>query len=109
MNPQPNEGQNQAASLAAQLFGGLADTMKESLSNAPGQIMQEAKHQVGMGAHELAAALFNGSGFVMYPRGGKDDNGQQKDGQQQEGQDKGGQEQQGQEHQQERRQKHVRL
>jgi len=28
---------------------------------------------VGAGAHELAAALFNGSGFVMYPRGGRDD------------------------------------
>jgi hypothetical protein len=101
MNLQPNEGQNQAASLAAQLFGAAVDRIKD----IPREAMQEACHQVGAGAHELAAALFSptNSGYVMYPRGGKDDNGQQKDGQQQqEGQDKGGQEQQGQEHQQER-------
>jgi hypothetical protein len=36
------------------------------------------KQQVAFGAHELAAALFNGSGFVMYPRGNRDDHG--KDG-----------------------------
>jgi hypothetical protein len=28
----------------------------------------ELKHQLSAGAHELAAALFNGSAFVMYPR-----------------------------------------
>ncbi len=28
----------------------------------------ELKHQVSAGAHELAAALFTGQGFVMYPR-----------------------------------------
>jgi hypothetical protein len=56
--------------LAEKLFGQI----KESLSNAPAQIGAELKHQVGQGSHELAAALFNGSGFVMYPRGtGKDD------------------------------------
>jgi hypothetical protein len=59
--------------LADKLFGQI----KESLSNAPAQIGAELKHQAGQGSHELAAALFNGSGFVMYPRGGKDDHGLQ--------------------------------
>ncbi len=43
-----------------------------------GDVGHEAKQQVAFGAHEIAAALFNGSGFVMYPRGTKDDLG--KDG-----------------------------
>jgi hypothetical protein len=48
--------------------------MFPGLKNAGPQIMTELKHQLGQGAHELAAALFNGSAFVMYPRGaGKDD------------------------------------
>jgi hypothetical protein len=52
----------------------LADnTVKESLSNAPAEIGAELKHQVSAGCHELAAALFNGNSFVMYPRGGRDD------------------------------------
>ena len=38
-------------------------------------LKQEAVQQVQHGAHELAAALNNGSAFVMYPRGGKDDHG----------------------------------
>jgi len=59
--------------LAEKLFGGLSETIKASLANAPAQIGAELEHQVGAGAHELAAALFNGSGFVMYPRGGRDD------------------------------------
>ena len=36
-------------------------------------IPQELRHAGAHGAHELAAALFNGSGYVMYPRGSKDD------------------------------------
>jgi hypothetical protein len=31
------------------------------------------EHKLASGAHEIAAALFNGSGFVMYPRGARDD------------------------------------
>ena len=31
------------------------------------------KHMVAHGAHEVAAALFNGQGFVMYPRGTRED------------------------------------
>ena len=56
-------------SLARELF----DSVKESLSNAPAQVGAELRQQAAHGAHELAAALFNGQGFVMYPRGGKDD------------------------------------
>jgi hypothetical protein len=59
------------SALAHKLF----DTVKESLGNAPGQIGAELKHQVSHSAHELAAALFNQNGFVMYARGGHDDHG----------------------------------
>jgi hypothetical protein len=39
-------------------------------------IGREAVQQLKAGAHELAAALFSGSGFVMYPRNqGRHDNG----------------------------------
>ena len=37
------------------------------------EIGEELKHQLSQGAHEVAAALFNGSAFVMYPRQGHDD------------------------------------
>lgn len=36
-------------------------------------IGSELKHQGQQGAHELAAAIFSGSAFVMYPRQGHDD------------------------------------
>jgi cation transport regulator ChaB len=36
-------------------------------------IGEELKHQLSAGAHEVAAALFNGSAFVMYQRQGHDD------------------------------------
>ncbi len=57
--------------------------MKEAfLAIAPGlkdagpEIATELKQIGAQGAHELAAALFNGSAFVMYPRGaGKDEHG----------------------------------
>jgi hypothetical protein len=39
-----------------------------SLSKILSDIGEELKHQGSMGAHELAAALFNGQAFVMYPR-----------------------------------------
>ena len=37
----------------------------------------EVKHMASHGSHELAATLFNGSAFVMYPRGTHDDAHQQ--------------------------------
>jgi hypothetical protein len=85
----------QEKELADQLFGqgleqkpiGSLEAVKEAFQAvAPGlswdkivgDVGHEIKQQVASGAHELAAALFNGSGFVMYPRGTRDDNG--KDG-----------------------------
>jgi hypothetical protein len=81
--------------LAAQLFGGqqqsigaleaVREGVKEfingmypGLKDAGQEIKTELKQMAAHGAHELAAALFNGSGFVMYPRGTRDDHG--KDG-----------------------------
>jgi hypothetical protein len=53
--------------LSQQLFGGLTwDKISSDLG-------KELTHQIAAGAHELAAALFNGNGFVMYQRDGKDD------------------------------------
>jgi len=45
------------------------------LDNAAAEIGAEFRQMGAHGAHELAAALFNGSPFVMYPRGTKDDHG----------------------------------
>ena len=79
--------------LAGELFGagkeaqsmGVMDVLKETANIvAPGlkDLIPEAKaqltHMAAHGAHELAAALFNGNqggnAFVMYPRStGKDD------------------------------------
>ncbi len=75
--------------LAEQLFAGRGEpsigaleAVKEAfLAIAPGlkdagpEIATELKQMGAQGAHELAAALFNGNGFVMYPRGGKDEHG----------------------------------
>jgi DNA topoisomerase IA len=44
-----------------------------SLSKILSDVGKELKEQAKHGSHELAAALFNGSSFVMYPRQGKDD------------------------------------
>jgi hypothetical protein len=46
-----------------------------TLNNILFDIGSEIKQMGAHGAHEMAAALFNGSGFVMYPRSG----GQQKE------------------------------
>jgi hypothetical protein len=58
-----------ADSLADKLF----NTVAESLKSAPSELAAEVKHQVAAGSHELAACLFNGSGFVMYGRNGRED------------------------------------
>lgn len=39
-----------------------------SLSQILGDIGQELKEQLAHGSHEMAAALFRGDAFVMYPR-----------------------------------------
>jgi hypothetical protein len=38
------------------------------LKEAPREMAAELKQMGAHGSHELAAALFNGSAFVMYPR-----------------------------------------
>ena len=43
-----------------------------SLSKIFSDVKNELVHQASFGAHETAAALFNGSAFVMYGHGGKD-------------------------------------
>jgi hypothetical protein len=52
---------------AKKLFESLAEAFP-ALKDFKSDLVNEGVHQVGAGAHELAAALFNGSGFVMYPR-----------------------------------------
>jgi hypothetical protein len=71
---QPSIGAIEAATEGVQIFvkhnfPGL------SLDKIVGDIGHELKHQFDMGRHELAAALFNGSAFVMYPRGTREDHG----------------------------------
>src|SRR5579871_3224261 len=79
---------SQKEELAQELFGGeqqskgALEAMKATiLAIAPGlknfgqDLKEELAYQAQAGAHELAAALFNGSAFVMYPRGGNDDHG----------------------------------
>lgn len=62
-------------SLAGQLFGTVVKRVVNLPRDAPREIGAEVVHQVGAGAHELAAALFTGSGFVMYQRGARGDHG----------------------------------
>ena len=59
---------------------GAVEAVKEGIQAvAPGlslreifsDIKAEMKDQLAHGSHELAAALFNGSPFVMYARGGR--------------------------------------
>ena len=61
------------AKAIEKFFEGLKDAAQQGLSNLPGQAAGELKQMGAHGAHELAAALFTGSAFVMYPRGGTDD------------------------------------
>lgn len=49
------------------------DDLFPGLSNVGAEVGAELKHMGAQGAHELAAALFSGSSFVMYPRGQHDD------------------------------------
>jgi hypothetical protein len=45
-----------------------ARALWERLKEAPREMGAELPQMGAHGSHELAAALFNGSGFVMYPR-----------------------------------------
>jgi len=92
MNEEGEPAMSQRKELADQLFSrdqeqksmGNLEALKEAYqAMTPGldgqKIVQdlgrEFMQQGAAGAHELAAALFNGSGFVMYPRGSRDDHG----------------------------------
>jgi len=87
----------QEKQLADQLFGqgqeqkprGVLEAAREAVQSiAPGlswdKIVGDVGHELtekaGQGAHEIAAVLFNGSGFVMYPRGTRDDHGKDEHG-----------------------------
>ncbi len=50
--------------LQKSLFGSLQDGVKRAAT----EIAQELKHKGGHGSHELAAAIFHGHAFVMYPK-----------------------------------------
>jgi hypothetical protein len=80
---------------------GPIETMKEgiqavapglSLSRILGDIGNELKNQAAHGSHEMAAALFNGNSFVMYPRQQGHDDPQHGLAEQQQEQDRGGRE-----------------
>jgi len=47
--------------------------LDEAAKEAARQMGTELKHMGAHGSHEVAATLFNGSAFVMYPRGRHDD------------------------------------
>ena len=47
--------------------------LKELASDIAHDVGHEFMHKMEHGAHEASAALFNGSAFVMYPRGASHD------------------------------------
>jgi hypothetical protein len=71
---QVKPGEQQVGAMEAAKEGIQAVAPGLSLREIFSDIKAEMKDQLAHGAHELAAALFNGSPFVMYARGGRDDN-----------------------------------
>jgi hypothetical protein len=51
----------------------MREWLKNMVTEAAHQMGSELKQMGAHGSHELAAALFNGSAFVMYPRGTRED------------------------------------
>lgn len=51
----------------------MREWLKNLVTEAARDIGSELKHMASHGSHELAATLFNGSAFVMYPRGTHED------------------------------------
>jgi len=73
----------------------LLENIQDRLSPSTigGEVWKELKQQAAHGAHELSAALFNGAGFVMYPRQQDHDDPQKGHGQEmQQEHDRGGRE-----------------
>lgn len=71
---QVKAGEQQIGAMEAVKEGIQAVVPGLSLREIFSDIKAELKDQLVHGSHELAAALFNGSPFVMYARGGRDDN-----------------------------------
>ena len=70
---QVKPGEQQIGAMEAAKEGIQAVAPGLSLREIFSDIKAEMKDQLAHGSHELAAALFNGSPFVMYGRGGHDD------------------------------------
>ena len=51
----------------------MREWLKNLVSRAGHEMYSELKQMAAHGSHESAACLFNGSAFVMYPRGSHDD------------------------------------
>jgi hypothetical protein len=69
---QPEAGDQQIGAVEAVKEGIQAVAPGLSLRAIFSDLKAEMTEQLAHGAHELAAALFNGSPFVMYGRGGHD-------------------------------------
>ncbi len=70
---QVKPGEQQVGAMEAAKEGIQAVAPGLSLREIFSDIKAEMKDQLAHGSHELAAALFNGSPFVMYARGGHDE------------------------------------
>lgn len=70
---QVKPGEQQIGAMEAAKEGIQAVAPGLSLREIFSDIKAEMKDQLAHGSHELAAALFNGSPFVMYARGGHDE------------------------------------
>ena len=90
---QVKAGDQQIGALEAVKEGIQAVAPGLSLREIFSDIKAEMKDQLAHGSHELAAALFNGSLFVMHARGGRDDEPQHSSPEvQQQERDRGGRE-----------------
>ena len=57
----------------------MREWLKNLLTKAAHEMGSELRQMASHGSHESAALLFNGSAFVMYPRGTRDDPAHQPD------------------------------
>ena len=69
---QPEAGDRQVGAVEAVKEGIQAVAPGLSLRKFFSDITAEMKEQLAFGSHELAASLYNGSPFIMYGRGGHD-------------------------------------
>lgn len=69
-NDQAARGEPSPSQVWSALVSGAIMVKDAAIEAAYGNF---TKHMVAHGAHEVAAAMLNGSGFVMYPRGTHED------------------------------------